>query len=82
MATDLTKFRIVNFALPIVMADRLDRLAEMGGLSRSRLIVNLVEAGIEFLESCEGWGVFAVRRVFDDMKSAFGAKRKYKFRVA
>jgi predicted DNA-binding protein len=78
MATDLTKFKIINFPLPIATVDRLDRLAEMGGLSRAKLLTNMVEAGIDFLEGCEGWGVFAVRKIFDDMKLALSKRIKYK----
>jgi predicted DNA-binding protein len=70
--------RIVGFALKIELIKRLDRLADVGGLSRGKLICNIVEAGIDFLEACEGWGVFAIRKIFNDMKAGFGRKTRYK----
>jgi hypothetical protein len=78
MATDLTKYRVLSFSLPIDECDRLDRLAEKGGLSRTKLIVNFVLAGIDFLEGCEGWGIFAIRKVFDDMRSVLSKRVKFK----
>lgn len=78
MATDQTKFRILSFQLPHDAVARLDRLAEKGGLSRSQLLVNFIMAGIDFLEGCEGWGVFAIRKIFDDMKLALSKRVKYK----
>jgi hypothetical protein len=78
MATDQTKFRILSFQLPHDAVVRLDRLAEKGGLSRSQLLVNFVMAGIDFLEGCEGWGVFSVRKVFDNMKSVLSKRMKFK----
>jgi hypothetical protein len=78
MALDMEKFKVINFPLRIASVARLDSLAEKGGLSRAQLLTNLVVAGIEFLETCEGWGVFAIRKVFNDMKAAFSKKTKYK----
>jgi predicted DNA-binding protein len=78
MATDLTKFKVLSFSLPIETCNRLDRLSEKGGLSRTQLIVNLVLAGVDFLETCEGWGVYAVKKIFDDMRFVLSKRVKYK----
>lgn len=78
MALDMEKNRVLTFYLPNEAVVRLDRLAEKGGLSRSQLMINLIMTGIDFLEGCEGWGVFAIRKIFDDMKSALSKRVKYR----
>ena len=72
------EFKMVGCSLSIESIERLDRLALKGGLSRAKLMQNMVEAGIDTLETCEGWGVFAIKKIFDDMKAGFSQKTKYK----
>jgi hypothetical protein len=72
------EFKIVGFPLSVESLAKLDRLAVKGGLTRAKLIQNMVEAGIDFLEGCEGWGVFAIRKIFDDMKEVLHKRLKYK----
>jgi len=45
------KGRKITFHCPDDIAERLDKLAEISGTPRSRLVLNMVVNGIEFLES-------------------------------
>lgn len=49
------------------MARRLDRLAKRGDIPRSKLIRNLTEIGVEYLEACEKFGVLQTALVLRDL---------------
>ena len=48
--------------------DRLDRLALKGDIPRSRLIRNLTEIGVEYLETCEKFGVLRTVLILRDFE--------------
>ena len=48
------------------MVDRLDRLAKRGDIPRSRLVRNLVGIGVDYLETCEKFGVLQTALVLRD----------------
>lgn len=50
---------------------KIEALAEKGGLTRSKLITNLIEVGVEELESMNKLGIWATLRVFEDMRQWF-----------
>ena len=49
------------------IVDRVDRLADKGGLTRSKLMANLIEVGSEDVVLSEKLGLWAVARIFRDM---------------
>lgn len=51
--------------------DRVDRLAERGDISRSRLIRNLTLIGVEYLEAAEKFGVLQTALVLRDFGAWF-----------
>jgi hypothetical protein len=51
--------------------DRVDRLAERGDISRSRLIRNLTVIGVEYLEAAEKFGMFQTALVLRDFAAWF-----------
>ena len=49
--------RKITFDCPEDLADRIDRLAEIGGQPRSKLILGLVEVSVDFLEDTQKVGI-------------------------
>jgi hypothetical protein len=47
----------ITFDCPEDLAERLDRLAEIGSIPRSKLVFNLVEIGVDFLDGTQKVGV-------------------------
>ena len=47
----------ITFDCPEDLAERIDRLSEIGGLPRSKLVLNLVEVGVDFLEDTRKVGI-------------------------
>jgi len=62
------------------IVERLDRLAEKGGLTRSKLMANLIEVGSEDSVLLEKLGLWAVARIFMDMRDRLktGSKKTLK----
>jgi len=50
------------------LVEKIDRLAEKGDLTRSKLISNLVEVGVEEISIMDKVGVWAMARIFEDIK--------------
>jgi hypothetical protein len=48
--------------------NRLNKLAGKAGISQSRLIGNMIEVSLDYLEFMDQIGVIAFTRVFDDMR--------------
>ena len=46
--------------------DRIDRLALKGDIPRSRLIRNLSEIGVEYLEACQKFGILQTALIIRD----------------
>jgi predicted DNA-binding protein len=48
--------------------DRLDRIADKIGISRTQLVRNIVESGLEEVEALDALGLFAVMKWTEAMK--------------
>jgi predicted DNA-binding protein len=55
---------------------RLDQLAKKGELTRSKLVANIIEVGVEELEVMNKFGVWAVARIFENWKQRLRGKEK------
>jgi len=53
------------------LVDRLEVLAAKGDITRSKLITNIVEVGVEELEVMNKLGIWATARVFEDIRQWF-----------
>jgi len=60
------KGRKITFHCPDDIAERLDKLAEISGTPRSRLVLNMVVNGIEFLESTKKVGILSLSLLLRD----------------
>ncbi len=60
------KGRKITFHCPENIAVRLDRLAEISGTPRSRLVLNMVINGIEFLEATQKVGILSLSILLRD----------------
>jgi hypothetical protein len=56
----------ITFHCPDEIAERLDNLAEKGDIPRSKLVLNLVEIGIDFLEATHKVGILHLALLFRD----------------
>jgi hypothetical protein len=56
----------ITFDCPADLAERIDKLSEISGLPRSKLVFNLVEIGVDFLESTQKVGVLHIALLFRD----------------
>jgi predicted DNA-binding protein len=54
--------------------ERLGRLAEKAGITQSRLVANMVEVSVDYLETMDKLGVIAFARVFDEMRAKLRAE--------
>ena len=77
--TEEIKGRKITFHCPDEIADRLDRLAEKGDIPRSKLVLNLVEVGIDFLEATQKVGIMHLALLLRDASDKLkDASRKWK----
>lgn len=53
---------------PIDLLDRLDRLADYGDIPRQRLIVNLIDVGVDYLEASRKVGILSLVVLMRDLK--------------
>lgn len=53
------------------LVDRIDKLAEKADLTRSKLLVNMIEVTTGELEVMKTVGIYAIAKIFRDMKDAF-----------
>lgn len=60
------KFQNITFHCPVDLVARIDRLAEKGDVPRSKLILNIVEMTVDFLESTQKVGVFQLSLLIRD----------------
>ena len=63
---EIKKIRKITFDCPEDIAIRLDKLAETADTPRSRLVLNLVINGIEFLEATQKVGILSLAILFRD----------------
>lgn len=57
------------------MVERIDRLAKKGDLTRSKLLSNVIEVGVEELEIMDKTGIWAMAKIFEDIRQRL-RKRK------
>jgi len=58
------EYKNVTFHCPIDVADRLDKMSEMGDIPRSKLILNMVETMLTYLEVSKKVGVLHFALLF------------------
>lgn len=66
----------VTVWLPKELVTRLDALAEKGGLTRSKLVENMVDVSVNELEIMDELGIVATVLVIRDFREWFSARRK------
>ncbi len=49
------------------LVERIERLAQKGDITRSQLIVNILEETVEYVEKLDKLGIWATARVFRDL---------------
>jgi metal-responsive CopG/Arc/MetJ family transcriptional regulator len=73
------KLKIIGLQVDQVLVDRIDTLAVKADISRSKLMMNLLEVGVDYLEFMDDLGVVAVVKVFKDMKENFKKTKKVSY---
>lgn len=63
--------KIASIWFPESVLDRVDRMAARGDISRSRLVRNLTMIGVEYLETCEKFGILQTVLVMRDFSVWF-----------
>jgi len=58
------------------LVERIDKLAEKGELTRSKLIANMIEVTTDELEIVKTVGIFTLAKIFRDMKERLEKGRK------
>jgi predicted transcriptional regulator len=64
--TEELKGKKITFHCPDDIAERLDKLAEKGDIPRSKLVLNMVEVSLDFLESTQKVGILHLAILFRD----------------
>jgi hypothetical protein len=64
--TEELKGKKITFHCPDDIAERLDHLAEKGDIPRSKLVLNMVEISLDFLEATQKVGVLHLAILFRD----------------
>ncbi len=57
----------ISLNIPVEIVERLDNLAEMAGMDRSRLIVNLIDETSKTLDACGKVGVYQLAILMRNM---------------
>ena len=68
MPTEKGDMQAVTIWIDKGLVARIEVLAEKGGLTRSKLITNLIDVGVEELEVMNKFGLWAPLRVFEDIR--------------
>jgi predicted DNA-binding protein len=66
--------KTVSFYLEEELIERLDVLTVKAGLSRAKMMENMILVGADYLEKMDVVGVLAVARVFEDLRQALKQK--------
>jgi hypothetical protein len=64
--TEDIKGKKITFHCPDEIAERLDNLAAKGDIPRSKLVLNFVEIGLDFLEATQKVGILHLAILFRD----------------
>lgn len=65
---DESKGKLITFRCSDDVAARLDRMSEKTDVPRSKLVANMVEGYLDFLEGTEKIGLFQVTILIEDAK--------------
>lgn len=57
----------VTLDCPLVLLDRIDRLADFGDIPRQKLIANLLEVSVDYLEATKKVGVLSFAILMRDL---------------
>jgi metal-responsive CopG/Arc/MetJ family transcriptional regulator len=68
MPTEKGDMQAVTIWINKGLVDRIEKLAQKGDLTRSKLITNIIEVGVEELEIMNKLGIWATLRVFEDIR--------------
>ena len=68
MPTEKGDKQAVTIWIDKSLVERIEKLAQKGDLTRSKLITNIIEVGVEDVEIMDKIGVWATARVFKDMR--------------
>jgi metal-responsive CopG/Arc/MetJ family transcriptional regulator len=60
------------------LVDKIDKLAEKADITRSKLITNLVDVGVEEAEFMNKFGIWAAAKVFEDIRQRLKSNRAKK----
>ena len=75
MPTEKADKQAVTIWIKKDLVEKLDQFAEKGDLTRSKLISNLVEVGVEELTIMNKVGLWAMARIFEDIKQRLRGKK-------
>jgi len=68
MPTEKGDMQAVTIWINKGLVERIEKLAQKGGLTRSKLISNMIEVTVEELETMNKLGLWATLRVFEDIR--------------
>jgi hypothetical protein len=57
---DEDKIKKIVVYCPVDLFERVDRIAAKGGLTRSKLVLNMIGAMVDYFELCESFGLVDV----------------------
>lgn len=60
--------KIVSIYIEQKLDVRLERIAVKGGVSKSKIMENMLIVGVDYLETMDNLGVLAIARIFEDMR--------------
>lgn len=66
MSAQKVETKKITIDCPVKLLERIDRLAEFGDLPRQRLITNLMEVGVDYLETTKKVGVLHMTLLIRD----------------
>lgn len=73
----------ITFYCPAELVARIDRLAEKGDVPRSKLLLNIVEMSVDFLESTQKVGIFQLSLLLRDAADSLkNVSKKWKAKVS
>lgn len=81
--TDESKGRLITFRCSDEVAARLDRMSEKTAVPRSKLVANMVEGYLSYLEGTEKVGILQITLLIDDaQKKLRELSQKWKNKTA
>jgi predicted DNA-binding protein len=68
MPTEKGDKQAVTIWIDKSLAERIEKLAQKGDITRSKLITNIIEVGVEEIEIMDKMGFWAPARIFEDIR--------------